>query len=334
MRSGRIMHQMGAVRESIAAYEHALAVAPGHTAALLGLAEAELGRARLAAGRGAPSAAIAAAEPAAEAATRSSLSTGTDAPKRTAVKLIGDAAMVVARGAGIRAWRSRPPARSATRSPRRLQTSAAAEHAARADSAAAAAARRARRAYARAIHLEPNAACAWRDLAGGRASRRATRARVAASCHRVGTSHRVGRNVATSPSGACAGRCGWTPPIRRRGRRSAPSPVPRVPTRRATSRARETALARAVALDPRCAPTRSAPVGSTCASRRPSVIPASEAFDLPRAAGARGSTTRAADPSDADAWVGTALLRLGARRRGRDRGRVPHGLRPRRRTRG
>ena len=97
VRSGRIMHQMGAVRESIAAYEHALAVAPGHTAALLGLAEAELGRARLAAGRGAPGVAIAAAERAAEAATRSSLSTGTDAPKRTAVKLIGDAAMVVAR---------------------------------------------------------------------------------------------------------------------------------------------------------------------------------------------------------------------------------------------
>ena len=42
--SGRIMHQMGAVSEAIAAYESALAVVPGHTAALLGLAAAELQR--------------------------------------------------------------------------------------------------------------------------------------------------------------------------------------------------------------------------------------------------------------------------------------------------
>ena len=205
VRSGRIMHQMGAVRESIAAYEHALAVAPGHTAALLGLAEAELGRARLAAGRGAPGVAIAAAERAAEAATRSSLSTGTDAPKRTAVKLIGDAAMVVARCRDPSGDRARP--RGATRSPRGSKPSAAAV-------VARAAARRRRRA-APAARTPGRSTWSRTRRARGATSRGVRRGgrRVRESRRRV-TVRRVAsrRNVATSPAvpaqGAAGGRRG------------------------------------------------------------------------------------------------------------------------------
>ena len=305
MRSGRIMHQMGAVRESIAAYESALAVAPGHTAALLGLAEAELGRARMAAGR-APGAAIASAERAAEAATQAiqAVTPGTDAPKRTAVKLIGDAMMVVARCRDPKAIAQGSDddaidERRLPNHPRRL-------------------ARRRRTPPPRRRPAEPAERTPGRSTwnrtrrargatSRGRASRRATRARVAALSHRVVMSHRVGRNVATSPSGVCAGRCGWTPPTRRRGPRSAPSPVPRVPTRRATSRAgRRRWLAR-VALDPRCAPAWSA-LGRIYLRRAATEAdPGERGVFISRAQRALDNA-RAADPSDANAWVGTALL--------------------------
>ena len=186
VRSGRIMQQMGAVRESIAAYETALAVAPGHTAALLGLAEAELGRARLAAGR-APGAAdrVGGAGGGGGDTRYPSAQPGTDAPKRTAVKLIGDAMMVVARCRDPKAMyidddaiaerrRSNRPRRLARRGrtppPRRPPAAPAARTPGRSTWNRT---RRARGATSR-----------------GRASRRATRARVAASSHRVGMSHR------------------------------------------------------------------------------------------------------------------------------------------------
>ena len=306
VRSGRIMHQMGAVRESIAAYEHALAVAPGHTAALLGLAEAELGRARLAAGRGAPGVAIAAAERAAEAATRSSLSTGTDAPKRTAVKLIGDAAMVVARcrdpSLAIAPAREERDAVASEAS----KPSAAAEYAARADSAAAAAARRARRAYARAIHLEPNAACAWRDLAGACvAEGDACASRGVVS---PGRDESPGRPKCRDVAERClrgALRVDAADPATWTAIGTLPGAEGADPTRDVARR--ETALARAVALDPRCAPAWSA-LGRLYLRRAATEAdPGERGVFISRAQRALDNA-RAADPSDAAAWVGTALL--------------------------
>ena len=319
VRSGRIMHQMGAVRESIAAYEHALAVAPGHTAALLGLAEAELGRARLAAGRGAPGVAIAAAERAAEAATRSSLSTGTDAPKRTAVKLIGDAAMVVARcrdpSLAIAPAREERDAVASEAS----KPSAAAEYAARADAAAAAAARRARRAYARAIHLEPNAACAWRDLAGACvAEGDACASRGVVS---PGRDESPGRPKCRDVAERClrgALRVDAADPATWTAIGTLPGAEGADPTRDVARR--ETALARAVALDPRCAPAWSA-LGRLYLRRAATEAdPGERGVFISRAQRALDNA-RAADPSDADAWVGTALLHSRAATRARPRAR-------------
>ena len=95
VQSGRILQQMGQAREAVEAYEGALAASPGHTAALLGLAEAELSRALNAAKGGAPGRAAVAAERAAAAA--GDAASGRGAPKRTALKLLGDAKLAAAR---------------------------------------------------------------------------------------------------------------------------------------------------------------------------------------------------------------------------------------------
>jgi len=305
VRSGRIMHQMGAVRESIAAYESALAVAPGHTAALLGLAEAELGRARMAAGR-APGAAIASAERAAEAATQAiqAVTPGTDAPKRTAVKLIGDAMMVVAR--------CRDPKAIAQGSDddaideREASKPSAATRAAQADAAAEKAARRARRAYARAIHLEPNAACAWRDLAGACVAE--GDACASRGVESPGNDESPGRAKCRDVAERClrgALRVDAADPATWTAIGTLPGAEGADPTRD-TAR-RETALARAVALDPRCAPAWSAlgRIYLRCAATE--ADPGERGVFISRAQRALDNA-RAADPSDANAWVGTALL--------------------------
>ena len=305
VRSGRIMHQMGAVRESIAAYESALAVAPGHTAALLGLAEAELGRARMAAGR-APGAAIASAERAAEAATQAiqAVTPGTDAPKRTAVKLIGDAMMVVAR--------CRDPKAIAQGSDddaideREASKPSAATRAAQADAAAEKAARRARRAYARAIHLEPNAACAWRDLAGACVAE--GDACASRGVESPGSDESPGRAKCRDVAERClrgALRVDAADPATWTAIGTLPGAEGADPTRD-TAR-RETALARAVALDPRCAPAWSA-LGRIYLRRAATEAdPGERGVFISRAQRALDNA-RAADPSDANAWVGTALL--------------------------
>ena len=70
---------------------------------------------------------------------------------------------------------------------------------------------------------------------------------------------------------------------------------------------RETALARAVALDPRCAPAWSA-LGRLYLRRAATEAdPGERGVFISRAQRALDDA-RAADPSDADAWVGTALL--------------------------
>ena len=301
VRSGRIMQQMGAVRESIAAYETALAVAPGHTAALLGLAEAELGRARLAAGR-APGAAAASAERAAEAAHAAAAKPGTDAPKRTVVKLIGDAMMVIARCRDPKAMYIDDDA-IATEA---VEPSAA-TRAARANAAARTAARRARRAYARAIHLEPNAACAWRDLAGACiAEGDACASRGVESPGRDESPANLKRRDEAERCLRGALRVDTADPATWTAIGTLPGAEGADPTRDIARR--ETALARAVALDPRCAPAWSA-LGRLYLRRAKGAEadPGERGVFISRAQRALDNA-RAADPSDANAWVGTALL--------------------------
>ena len=287
--SGRIMHQMGAVSEAIAAYESALAVVPGHTAALLGLAAAELQRSYNDAAY-APGSAIASAARAADAATTAAAAPGPDAPKRSAVKLLGDALLVIAR--------CRDPAvamdRGGTgRLDQSNKSSSAVTRAEDAETNAVHAARRARRAYARGVHLDPNTASAWRDLAG------ACAAEGDASPHDAKTSCRSSAerclrgalrvDSADPATWTALGTLGGADPVRDIARR-------------------ETALARAVTLDPRCAHAWTA-LGRLYLARADSTETEPEERDdfISRARRALDNA-RAAEPGNAHAWLGTALL--------------------------
>ena len=291
--SGRIMHQMGAVSEAIAAYESALAVVPGHTAALLGLAAAELQRSYNDAAY-APGSAIASAARAADAATTAAAAPGPDAPKRSAVKLLGDALLVIAR--------CRDPAvamdRGGTgRSDQSNKSSSAVTRAEDAETNAVHAARRARRAYARGVHLDPNTASAWRDLAG------ACAAEGDASPHDAKTSCRLSaeRCLRGALRVDSADPATWTALGTLGGADPGADPVRDIARR-------ETALARAVTLDPRCAHAWTA-LGRLYLARADSTeTEPGERDDFISRARRALDNARAAEPGNAHAWLGTALL--------------------------
>ena len=291
--SGRIMHQMGAVSEAIAAYESALAVVPGHTAALLGLAAAELQRSYNDAAY-APGSAIASAARAADAATTAAAAPGPDAPKRSAVKLLGDALLVIAR--------CRDPAvamdRGGTgRLDQSNKSSSAVTRAEDAETNAVHAARRARRAYARGVHLDPNTASAWRDLAG------ACAAEGDASPHDAKTSCRLSaeRCLRGALRVDSADPATWTALGTLGGADPGVDPV------RGIAR-RETALARAVTLDPRCAPAWTALSRLYLARADSAETEPEERDDFISRARRALDNARAAEPGNAHAWLGTALL--------------------------
>ena len=291
--SGRIMHQMGAVSEAIAAYESALAVVPGHTAALLGLAAAELQRSYNDAAY-APGSAIASAARAADAATTAAAAPGPDAPKRSAVKLLGDALLVIAR--------CRDPAvamdRGGTgRLDQSNKSSSAVTRAEDAEANAVHAARRARRAYARGVHLDPNTASAWRDLAG------ACAAEGDASPHDAKTSCRLSaeRCLRGALRVDSADPATWTALGTLGGADPGADPVRDIARR-------ETALARAVTLDPRCAHAWTA-LGRLYLARADSAeTEPGERDDFISRARRALDNARAAEPGNAHAWLGTALL--------------------------
>ena len=291
--SGRIMHQMGAVSEAIAAYESALAVVPGHTAALLGLAAAELQRSYNDAAY-APGSAIASAARAADAARTAAAAPGPDAPKRSAVKLLGDALLVIAR--------CRDPAvamdRGGTgRLDQSNKSSSAVTRAEDAETNAVHAARRARRAYARGVHLDPNTASAWRDLAG------ACAAEGDASPHDAKTSCRSSaeRCLRGALRVDSADPATWTALGTLGGADPGADPVRDIARR-------ETALARAVTLDPRCAHAWTA-LGRLYLTRADSTeTEPGERDDFISRARRALDNARAAEPGNAHAWLGTALL--------------------------
>ena len=288
--SGRIMHQMGAVSEAIAAYESALTVVPGHTAALLGLAAAELQRS-LDDAAYAPGSAIASAARAADAATTAAAAPGPDAPKRSVVKLLGDAFLVIAR--------CRDPAVAMDRggTGRSDQSSSALTRAEDAETNAASAARRARRAYARGVHLDPDTASAWRDLAG------ACAAEGDASPHDAKTSCRSSaeRCLRGALRVDSADPATWTALGTLGGADSGADPVRDIARR-------ETALARAVTLDPRCAHAWTA-LGRLYLARADSTdAEPGERDDFISRARRALDNARAAEPGNAHAWLSTALL--------------------------
>ena len=152
-RSGRlILETEGDLDAAVAAHAAALAAAPGHPAAALGLAEAETARAKDAARRGALARAAGAAARAA-AAAETARTARPRAPIRAAAKRAGDAYLVAA----TVAVRRGPWVRPTNREPCRREHLGATEprdvH------------RAARRAYARGALATPHRAAAWFDLA-------------------------------------------------------------------------------------------------------------------------------------------------------------------------
>ena len=294
VQSGKIMQQMGKPREAIEAYEGALAACPEHTAALLGLAEAELVRALAATRGGALGRAAAAADRAAAAAAAAA--SGRDAPRRTALKLLGDAYLAAAR--------TQDPRVKGHEQDTVAEVSSAIQRGVDVLRRSAAASAAACRAYARVVAMSPNVAAAWGDLAA------ACAAGSTASGH--GKSNNPGERALRA-----ALRIDSTDPTLWTALGTFPLPSSSVApgedaVRRDWAR-RETALARAVQLHPQHSPAWTA-LGRLYLTAAAAAVNDGEGHEtfLRRAERALDQA-RAADPSSGAAWVATALLHTARR---------------------
>ena len=315
-RSGSLAETLGDLNAAVAAHAAALAAAPGHPAAALGLAEAETARAKEAARVGALARAAGAAARAAAAAELARAAP--NAPIRAAAKRAGDAYLVAARlGVGHIGGSATSGALGASAS----------------------ACLAARRAYARGVLATPHRAAAWFDLAAACVARAELDAEdgelrdEASDVFQTNASACLRASLKLDPADPAAWVALGTLPAAR-----ADDATKRASTRRDRAR-RETALARATVLDPSCAPAWAAlgrlyvtaaldSDSSNEETRSPSLTVSSmddddekqnatsagnasvlsiKTFWLQRASAAL-DRARAADPGSKEAWLATAML--------------------------
>jgi superkiller protein 3 len=315
-RSGSLAETLGDLNAAVAAHAAALAAAPGHPAAALGLAEAETARAKEAARVGALARAAGAAARAAAAAELARAAP--NAPIRAAAKRAGDAYLVAARlGVGHIGGSATSGALGASAS----------------------ACLAARRAYARGVLATPHRAAAWFDLAAACVARAELDAEdgelrdEASDAFQTNASACLRASLKLDPADPNAWVALGTLPAAR-----ADDATKRASTRRDRAR-RETALARATVLDPSCAPAWAAlgrlyvtaaldSDSSNEETRSPSPTVSSmddddekqnatsagnasvlsiKTFWLRRASAAL-DRARAADPGSKEAWLATAML--------------------------
>ena len=334
-RSGRlILETEGDLDAAVAAHAAALAAAPGHPAAALGLAEAETARAKDAARRGALARAAGAAARAA-AAAETARTARPRAPIRAAAKRAGDAYLVAA----TVAVRREPNDATETRDVRRA----------------------ARRAYARGALATPHRAAAWFDLAaacvasggevlepetnayarsGNEGFRAFSRVALASRCLRASlrldpANPNAWVALGTLPAEEDVFEEASFPP--KSGERGESGEKRGASERRRRDRARrETALARATHLDPSSAPAwaalgrvyvaaaldREEDGEKSDTAKEPKTVteedasssqPGSSGFLARRSfwlrrASAALDRARAADPGSREAWTATAML--------------------------
>jgi len=316
-RSGRVSATIGDLASAVGFHAGALTQAPNHPAPALGLAEAETARAREAARQGAPArAAIAAARAAASANAAKGVS---NPPLRAIAKRSGDAYLVMAR---LRI----PACDSSLSAPARASM---------ANASAMASCRAATRAYATGVHLAPHKHNAWFDLAAACVAAAEIDGEACSSCGEYSALSAGALSVSVSlgsltlenkPLGSfvtLASSC-----LRASLRLNPTNPAawlalgtlpcdatqtlsndedPTVSKQRNRAR-RETALARAVTLDPSLAS------GWACLGRlylcaaTDTEASTEVRFNLMKRASLALDKARAADADSPDAWIATAAL--------------------------